>query len=95
MGGSSITKWNIFHYIYAVLHYPEYREHNAANLHRELPRIPFVGASGAKAQVNADVDAALKRRSSTVAPSPRETTANAESSDCVVVRFAKRQLRSR
>lgn len=40
----SITKWDIFHYVYAVLHHPEYRERYAANLRRELPRIPFVGA---------------------------------------------------
>jgi predicted helicase len=37
----SISKWDIFHYIYAVLHHPEYRERYAANLRRELPRIPF------------------------------------------------------
>jgi predicted helicase len=37
----SITKWDIFHYIYAVLHHPEYRERYAANLRRELPRVPF------------------------------------------------------
>ena len=41
----SITKWDIFHYIYAVLHHPEYRERYAANLRRELPRIPFASAS--------------------------------------------------
>src|SRR5579864_1155372 len=40
----SITKWDIFHYIYAVLHHPEYRERYAANLRRELPRIPFVSS---------------------------------------------------
>ena len=40
----NITKWDIFHYVYAVLHHPEYRERYAANLKRELPRIPFVGA---------------------------------------------------
>jgi predicted helicase len=43
----SITKWDIFHYIYAVLHHPEYRERYAANLRRELPRIPFAGATNA------------------------------------------------
>ncbi|MFY9674805.1 MAG: type ISP restriction/modification enzyme, partial [Terriglobales bacterium] len=43
--GPSITKWDIFHYIYAVLHHPEYRERYAANLRRELPRIPFASAS--------------------------------------------------
>ena len=41
----SITKWDIFHYIYAVLHHPEYRERYAANLRRELPRIPFASAT--------------------------------------------------
>ena len=40
-----ITKWDIFHYVYAVLHHPEYRERYAANLRRELPRIPFVAIS--------------------------------------------------
>ena len=39
--GESITKWDIFHYVYAVLHHPLYRERCAANLKRELPRIPF------------------------------------------------------
>jgi predicted helicase len=37
----AITKWDIFHYIYAVLHHPAYREKFADNLKRELPRIPF------------------------------------------------------
>jgi len=37
----SITKDDLFHYIYAVLHHPEYRVRYAANLKRELPRIPF------------------------------------------------------
>jgi len=44
-GDPSITRWDIFHYVYAVLHHPEYRERYAANLRRELPRIPFVAAS--------------------------------------------------
>jgi len=38
----NITKWDIFHYVYAILHHPQYREKYAANLKRELPRIPFV-----------------------------------------------------
>ena len=42
---SNITKWDIFHYVYAVLHHPEYRARYAANLKRELPRIPFVGGT--------------------------------------------------
>ena len=39
--GLSITKWDIFHYVYALLHHPTYRQTYAANLRRELPRIPF------------------------------------------------------
>jgi len=37
----TITKWDIFHYTYSLLHHPDYRERYAANLKRELPRIPF------------------------------------------------------
>jgi len=36
-----ITKLDIFHYVYAVLHDPVYREKYALNLKREFPRIPF------------------------------------------------------
>jgi len=42
----SITAADIFHYVYAVLHYPAYRTRFAENLKRDLPRIPFVGCSG-------------------------------------------------
>ncbi|OQX02020.1 MAG: helicase, partial [Desulfobacteraceae bacterium IS3] len=38
---NSISKWDVFHYIYGLLHSPQYREKYAANLKRELPRIPF------------------------------------------------------
>ncbi len=40
----------------------------AANLRRELPRIPFASATGAKALEKTADDAALKRRSSTANP---------------------------
>jgi predicted helicase len=40
--GNAVSKWDIFHYVYALLHHPTYRETYAANLRRELPRIPFV-----------------------------------------------------
>lgn len=36
-----ITKEAVFHYCYAVLHDPLYREKYALNLRREFPRIPF------------------------------------------------------
>ncbi len=38
---TGIEKINIFHYVYAVLHYPAYREKFALNLKQEFPRIPF------------------------------------------------------
>ena len=41
--GKQITKEAIFHYVYAVLHDPIYREKYALNLKREFPRIPFYG----------------------------------------------------
>jgi predicted helicase len=40
-GERPITKDAIFHYVYAVLHDPIYREKYAQNLKREFPRIPF------------------------------------------------------
>jgi predicted helicase len=39
--GRKISKEAIFHYCYAVLHDPVYREKYAQNLKREFPRIPF------------------------------------------------------
>ena len=36
----AITKWDIFYYIYALLHHPEYRAKYASNLAKELPRVP-------------------------------------------------------
>ena len=38
----SISKWDVFHYVYAVLHHSDYRETYQANLKRELPRVPFL-----------------------------------------------------
>ena len=37
----TITKWDIFHYVYALLHHPDYRERYEANLKRDLPRLPY------------------------------------------------------
>ena len=36
-----ISKWDIFHYVYGLLHHPTYRERYQADLKRDLPRIPF------------------------------------------------------
>jgi predicted helicase len=40
-----LTREDIFHYVYALLHHPSYRTRYAENLKRELPRIPFVGVA--------------------------------------------------
>ena len=40
-GDDTISKWDIFHYNYALLHHPTYREKYAMNLKRDLPHIPF------------------------------------------------------
>ena len=37
----TLTKWDIFHYTYALLHHPVYREKYEMNLKRDLPHIPF------------------------------------------------------
>ena len=39
--GSNAEKWEVFHYVYGLLHSPGYREKYQANLKRELPRIPL------------------------------------------------------
>ncbi len=38
---ATIGKWEIFHYLYALLHHPDYRETYQVNLKRDLPHIPF------------------------------------------------------
>ena len=38
----TITKWDIFHYNYGLLHHPTYSEKYEMNLKRDLPHIPFV-----------------------------------------------------
>ena len=38
---NTIGKWDIFHYAYALLHHPGYRDRYQANLKRDLPRLPY------------------------------------------------------
>jgi predicted helicase len=54
-GDSSISKWDIFHYTYGLLHHPEYRTRYAANLKRELPRIPFAPDLGTFAKIGKEL----------------------------------------
>ena len=37
----TISKWDIFHYVYGLLHHPTYRKRYEANLKRDLPRLPY------------------------------------------------------
>ena len=54
-GDDTITKWDIFHYNYGLLHHPDYREKYQMNLKRDLPHIPltedFWGFANAGAQL--------------------------------------------
>ncbi len=36
-----ISKWDVFYYVYGLLHHPKYREKYGDCLKRELPRIPY------------------------------------------------------
>ena len=58
-GDESITREDIFHYVYVLLHHPTYRTRFAENLKRELPRIPFIGRSGGLA--TAAISASAKK----------------------------------
>ena len=40
-GGEELGREDIFFYVYGILHSPEYRQRFAANLKKELPRIPL------------------------------------------------------
>jgi predicted helicase len=42
---AAITKEALFHYVYAVLHDPLYRDKYAQNLKREFPRVPLYGST--------------------------------------------------
>jgi predicted helicase len=41
----TISREQIFHYVYGLLHHPAYRARYAENLKRDLPRIPFIGVA--------------------------------------------------
>ncbi len=62
-GDDTISKWDIFHYTYGILHHHKYREKYQANLKRDLPHIPFAedfwGFANAGAQL-ADIHVAYE-----------------------------------
>ena len=40
--GEQVSKHDIFHYLYALLNHPQYRERYAENLKRDLPHVPLL-----------------------------------------------------
>ncbi len=54
-GDPSISRWDIFHYVYGLLHHPDYRERYEKNLKRDLPHIPFAPAFRAFASAGAEL----------------------------------------
>ena len=51
----TISKWDIFHYTYGILHHPDYRERYAADLKRDLPHIPYADDFWAFARAGAQL----------------------------------------
>ncbi len=45
--GVEVTKRAIFHFVYAMLHHPAYRERYAENLKHDLPRLPLLSSASA------------------------------------------------
>ena len=54
-GDPSISRWDIFHYVYGLLHHPDYRGRYEKNLKRDLPHIPFAPDFGAFASAGAEL----------------------------------------
>lgn len=52
---SAITKEDIFYYVYALLHQPEYREQYKADLAKMLPRIPKVNGFADYAKIGREL----------------------------------------
>ena len=50
-----ITKDDIWHYLYGILHAPDYREKYRADLSKDLPRIPFAPDFGAFRDAGAEL----------------------------------------
>ncbi len=46
--GAGVTKDGIFHYVYGLLHSPDYRQRYAADLKKMLPRVPVPDATAFK-----------------------------------------------
>ena len=54
----AITKWDIFYYVYGLLHHPGYRERYALDLKRNLPHIPFAPVTSSSPPLHCDGEGA-------------------------------------
>jgi predicted helicase len=70
-GKRKIAKWDIFYYVYGLLHHAGYRERFAENLKRELPRIPLAPDFAAFAAAGKEL-ARLHLEYETLEPYPLE-----------------------
>ena len=75
---SAITKWDIFYYVYGILHHAHYRERYQANLKRDLPRLHyapdfygFANAGQRLAQIHVGYEEAPEYKGSNGEPSLR------------------------
>ena len=70
--GEAITKDDLFHYVYGLLHSQDYRDRYADNLSKQLPRIPavkkaedfwaFVAAGRELGDLHADYESVERKR---------------------------------
>ena len=72
---ATISKEDIFYYVYGVLHSPEYREQFASDLKKMLPRIPFAPDFRAFSRAGRDL-ASWHLNYETVEPYPLEEKMN-------------------
>ncbi len=92
---SSITKEDIFYYIYALLHHPKYREQYRADLAKMLPRIPKVAGFSDFARIGREL-ADLHLRYEEVEPYAVQEKLSAnvpESQDDLYDYFAVKKMR--
>lgn len=85
-GDEGIAKEDIFYYIYALLHHPEYREKYAADLMKMLPRIPLVKGFWEYSRVGRAL-AELHLGYESVEPYPLDEVASSPAPDDLEERF--------
>ncbi|HET9028271.1 MAG TPA: type ISP restriction/modification enzyme [Trueperaceae bacterium] len=97
---SSITKEDIFYYIYGVLHSVEYRERFEADLKKELPRIPYAKDFHAFAQAgrqlgNLHVNYERAPKYPVTVKNTHSSSSSREAMRVTKMRFTKKDDRSR